>query len=578
MSVKESSFINLQKVTNANELTEFLKTAYSDLTVDILNYWLTNDVRKKLYHPYTISKRSGGDRNILAPYLHLKEIQRLLVKTLDETYQPRQATQGYIKQRDIKTNAQIHKGQHWILRVDLQDFFPTIHRGRVRGLLIKSPFNFSENLADMISKLCTYPTSAVHSSLPQGAPTSPILSNLVCRTLDRDLMQLAKKYRCYYSRYADDLVFSTDRRSFPTALAYMAEGKSQVGASLEKIITKQNFVINIEKTILRNQQSRQMVTGLVVNQKVNVPREKVKELRAILHSWDTKGLDVTSSLFFSKYYLKNRPSNLGPPNFILVIIGRLQHIGYIKGWTDPVYLGLAQKLSALYPDFKLPEPQNDSANQQPHKIILHTEGETDRTHIQSALKNFHEVDKFSSMDINFHSETRLKGDGDLLKACEHLSDAQQQNTHVFVFDRDNPGILNKVADAPNNYKDWGNNVFSLLLPVPENRVGAICIEHYYPDDVLKRETSENRRLYSRDEFDSETSIHKDGGCVVKNLKKTLIIDSDVFDFKSRKSIALSKNDFAKHIQNKVPPFDDVDFSSFELLFKELERINTLNDH
>src|SRR5205814_3311637 len=119
----------------------------------------------------------------------------------------------FIPARSILTNAKPHLRQKFVLNVDLKDFFPTINFGRVRGVLIAKPYCLLPHIATYIARICCR-----DNALPQGAPTSPIISNMICSRLDRQLLRLARQYRCVYTRYADDLTFSTSMPRFPGAL------------------------------------------------------------------------------------------------------------------------------------------------------------------------------------------------------------------------------------------------------------------------------------------------------------------------------------------------------------------------
>ena len=574
MPINKSILERLKNVRSDVALARFLRSGCNDLKlqnikVKDLREWLTGSSRKLLYHSFTIKKRSGASREIKAPHYDLKLAQRILAQAFNQAYSPRIAAHGYIKGRSIKTNAHIHQNQRWVLRIDLEDFFPSIHFGRVRGLLTKPPFDLSDPVAEMIAILCTFPKSRYNNVLPQGAPTSPVLSNLICRTLDRDLMQVAKRYRCYYSRYADDLVFSTDRNNFPSDLVFVDGDAVKVGEALYAVIKKHDFNVNASKILLKNKQARQIVTGLVVNEKVNVPRYKIRETRAMLHSWQQHGEEVAAQQFLEKFDKKNRPDGLYPPQFKQVVRGRVQYIGSIKGWGDPVYLKLAKKLSEVDSDFTFDYRR---VRIKDNKIVLFTEGITDRMHVRAALNHFHSISRYENLNLEFHEDTSINGDDDLMRACKAYADRPQPELYVFLFDRDNNRVIQKVKGSTTLSKDWGNNVFSLILPLPSFRTDPICIEHYYEDKTIRKKNSEGRSLYLKSDFDDRTGRHKEGKVYRSKPKNSLIIDSDVYNLRTGRSMALSKNEFAKLILEKEPPFKSVNFDSFTLLFDELIKI------
>lgn len=218
---------------------------------------------------FDIPKKSGGKRWIAAPIPEIKELQRKLNELFTIVYEPRLSTHGFAMERSIVTNAELHVGARFVFNLDLEDFFPTIHLGRVRGLFLKKPFECKPEAATVLAQLCCH-----NGKLPQGAPTSPIISNLICGKMDVDLQRFARDYACTYTRYADDITFSSDRRAFPPAIATHDEaGKLQVGEALLSIITQNSFVVNEAKLRLQNENRRQIVTGLKVNQFPNVPRK-----------------------------------------------------------------------------------------------------------------------------------------------------------------------------------------------------------------------------------------------------------------------------------------------------------------
>jgi len=186
---------------------------------------------------------------------------------------------------------------------DLTDFFPSIHLGRVRGLFLKKPFECKSAVATVLAQLCCN-----SGKLPQGAPTSPIISNLICGKMDVQLQRFAKENLCTYTRYADDITFSSKRRAFPPAVAYVEEttGKLRVGDGLLSIITQNTFVVNEAKLRLQNANRRQVVTGLKVNRFPNVPRRLLSQVRAMLHAWEKHGLRAAEKEYQAKYDKKHR--------------------------------------------------------------------------------------------------------------------------------------------------------------------------------------------------------------------------------------------------------------------------------
>ncbi len=257
------------------------------------------------YKTFAIPKKSGGHREISAPISALKIIQQKLNQVLHSIYTPKPSVHGFVHDRNIRTNAKVHTRRRYVLNIDLKDFFPSINFGRVRGLFMGNPYYRNAEVATVLAQICCF-----NNQLPQGAPTSPMVSNMICAKLDANLQQLAKRYRCTYTRYADDITFSTTQAEFPKALAYLSEnGKVEVGNELQGIISSNHFEINPEKVRLQTRNRRQEVTGLTVNKFPNVRRQYIRQIRGMLHAWRKYGLESTQNHYRQKYDKKQQPQN-----------------------------------------------------------------------------------------------------------------------------------------------------------------------------------------------------------------------------------------------------------------------------
>lgn len=229
-------------------------------------------------------------RTISSPTPKLKIIQRRLADTLNLIYDAPDAVHGFISNRSIATNAKQHVKKKLILKMDLKDFFPAITAERIRGLFAKNPFNFKGKVLDALTNLVCH-----DGKLPQGAPTSPILSNMICYRMDKALMQLARKNKLKYTRYADDLVFSSTMRSAFSALVnYSDNGDFAINERLNGIIKSNGFSINNKKTGIFGQGARQVVTGIVVNKKCNFRRSDFCYLRNLFFYWKHHGIDAAA--------------------------------------------------------------------------------------------------------------------------------------------------------------------------------------------------------------------------------------------------------------------------------------------
>jgi RNA-directed DNA polymerase len=276
----QDGFRNLEHPEDVAELL--------DVELSSLLYHIRKSPEEGRYETFTLDKSNGGKRKISAPVSALKIIQQKLNQVLQAVYTPKAAVHSFLPNRNVVTNAEQHVKQRFVLCIDLKDFFHSINYGRVWGLLQAVPYELPEDVATVIAQICCH-----DNRLPQGAPTSPIVSNMLCAQLDSELLQLAQDNKCIYTRYADDLTFSTSMRQFPDELATEADnGDVKAGMELREVVDENGFDLNEDKTRLQHEDYRQMVTGLIVNRKVNVPREFVREIRSMLHAWDAHGYEA----------------------------------------------------------------------------------------------------------------------------------------------------------------------------------------------------------------------------------------------------------------------------------------------
>ena len=245
-----------------------------------LRYHLYIYPQDKAYTQFKIPKKSGGYRIITAPQTSLKILQCKLNQVFKSIYKPKFSTHGFTIGKSILTNAQQHLKQGYILNLDIKDFFPSINFGRVRGLLMAKPYDCTQEVATVLAQICCY-----NNELPQGSPCSPIISNMICARLDSQLQRLSSKNRCIYTRYADDITFSTSRYKFPQSLAYFSIESNDfvIGGGAKQIIEDNGFKINLSKVRLQSKYGHQEVTGITVNEKLNINRKYIRNIRAILH-------------------------------------------------------------------------------------------------------------------------------------------------------------------------------------------------------------------------------------------------------------------------------------------------------
>ena len=267
-----------------------------------LNHWIYGTEESKRYSTFYVPKKTGGLRQINAPNENIKILQQKLNTVLQSVYSPKSSTQGFIPGRSVKSNALQHTKRPWVLNLDLDNFFPTIHFGRVRGLFMAKPYDLPESVATVLAHLCCF-----EGRLPQGAPTSPMISNMICAKMDSQLQALARDCNSWYTRYADDITFSTRRNRFPPNLAYFDKiGQVQIGNRLREVIEQNGFSIHSNKVRLHGRHQRQEVTGVTVNDVPSLPRKYTNQVRGMLYAWRKFGLDAAQAEWEAKNAHKHR--------------------------------------------------------------------------------------------------------------------------------------------------------------------------------------------------------------------------------------------------------------------------------
>ncbi len=265
-----------------------------NLTVPKLR-WLAyhNEVATRTHYVrFQIAKRSGGLRELSAPHTTLAQAQRWILKEILNKLPVESSAHGFVAARSILTNALPHVNKAVVLNMDLENFFPTIGFARVRQVF--KGFGYSPAVATVLALLCTesprravtyagqpYLVATGPRGLPQGACTSPALSNQVAKRLDRRIQGLSTKLNLTYTRYADDLTLSSERSDL--SVGYLM-------ARVRHIAEDEGFVVNHAKTRVLRRSAAQTVTGLVVNDKPSVSRTQLRQIRAILHQAQYTGL------------------------------------------------------------------------------------------------------------------------------------------------------------------------------------------------------------------------------------------------------------------------------------------------
>ncbi len=270
------------------------------------------------YVRFKLPKKTGGERLISAPMPRLKGAQQWILENLLEKVELHDAAHGFRRERSIVSNAAPHVGAEVVINLDLKDFFPSIRYKRVKGVF--RGLGFSEAAASVFGLICTEPdieevaldgktyfVATGERHLPQGAPTSPAITNILCRRLDKRLLKMATEAGFKYTRYADDLTFSTS-----------GEAKQNICNVLrrtESIVAHEGLTVHPDKTRVLRRSRQQEVTGVVVNEKANVPKKELKRFRAVLFQIEKDG-------FAGKHWGRSSDvlaSMMGFANFVFMV-------------------------------------------------------------------------------------------------------------------------------------------------------------------------------------------------------------------------------------------------------------------
>ncbi len=292
LAKKETNVQRLQQnempvIETDRALAHFLQIEYR--TLRYLTYH-RDVVTFDNYFRFEIPKKSGGMRQIAAPKTQLKAAQRKILDQILQKAKISDHSHGFIKERSVLTGAKVHRtSPDLLINIDLENFFPTITFARVRGLY--QSFGYSGYIASLLAMICTYcermpleikgETKYIKTSdriLPQGSPASPMITNIICQTMDKRIYCLCQKLGITYTRYADDMSFSYS--GDPDAFA--------IGGflnSIRKIIEAEGFHMKQEKTHVLRKNNRQYITGIVINNEaIGVPKKWVKILKASIHN------------------------------------------------------------------------------------------------------------------------------------------------------------------------------------------------------------------------------------------------------------------------------------------------------
>lgn len=374
----------LDKLKGAQNLADLAKLL--GFTPKGISYILYKMDSGKKYRTFDIPKKSGGVRTIHAPEPQLALLQSRLAKTLYACVHEHKKenlrfwfpSHGFHQGRTIVSNAEVHRRRRFVFNLDLEDFFGTINFGRVRGFFIHDTiFALEPRVATIVAQIACH-----DNALPQGSPCSPVISNLIGNILDSRVLALVRDARCTYTRYADDLTFSTNEKLFPKEIAVNVHGANwEVGKKLAETIEQTGFVINPSKTRMSLRRSRQTVTGLVVNEKANINQDYYRATRAMCNS-----VFQTGSYYKPGNDASTTTDNLNP------LEGALSHIYFVKARRDRSFR--VNKLAKQAGEFSPPRAPEELYRRflfykyfaAPKAPLIVTEGVSDVTYLQCAIR------------------------------------------------------------------------------------------------------------------------------------------------------------------------------------------------
>ena len=381
----------LKQLSSKSELAQLIGVKPSFLT-----YTLYVIRPENQYTTFTIPKKNGGTRTICSPTNNLKSLQSglstLLLDCIDEINELKRKnsknykstlSHGFVRKRSILTNATMHLSKKNVLNIDLQDFFESFHFGRVRGFFIKNNnFKLHPHIATVIAQIACY-----ESKLPQGSPCSPVITNLISHSLDIKLASFARRFSCVYSRYADDITISTCKSIFPEPIMRQEDNAIVLGKKFRNEINRAGFLINKNKTRIQYKNSRQDVTGLIVNKKPNVRKEYWRTVKSQCNSLFHTGAFIQKTVYGQ-------------------INGNLKKLEGKLNFIDQVdYYNRLRQKKRLDPDYQLAKhgyktlPLCSSREKTFRKFLFYKlfygnskptilcEGKTDNIYLKSAISN-----------------------------------------------------------------------------------------------------------------------------------------------------------------------------------------------
>lgn len=526
--------ISFSEIKSRNDFADALQIPRS-----VLTHVLYIAKPESFYESFTIPKKNGEDRIIMAPKGTLKSIQTKLSKQLVEYrasisqkgQEKSNISHGFERGKSIITNAQIHRNKRYVINYDLKDFFDSFHFGRVVGFFEKNKhFLLPYEVAVIIAQLTCY-----NGRLPQGAPTSPVITNLICEILDYRVLKIAKRYKLDYTRYADDLTFSTNYSRFLEVFDSFAK-------ELLQEISNSGFTINQSKTRLLYRDSRQEVTGLVVNKKIGVNREYVKSTRAMAQALYSTGEFTINGIPGTIKQLEGRFGFIDQLDHYNNVIDDAKHDAYLLNGREKQFQEFLFFKTFFFNEYPL--------------VI--TEGKTDIRYLKAALKSLHQkypelickdddgtfrfkisffrrskrwkyffgisMDGADAMKLLYRFFTGQKGVKNYYRLFAEKHKAVQRNPVIMLFDNEMESkrplnkFISEEVKIPSSeqqlFKEQlyyhlipGSKTYLMTHPLPPGKTEAE-IEDLFPTEVLGVKL-DGKSFSTKDKFDTSKFYGKD---------------------------------------------------------------------
>jgi len=542
-----------------------------------LSYILYKHENADKYTEFTIPKKSGGQRTIKCPNEKLKHLQKKLATNLSLCFEEilkahnhnNSLSHGFRKKHSIVTNAYKHRCKRYVFNIDLKDFFETINFGRVRGFFIRnSDFSLDLQVATIIAQIACY-----ENSLPQGSPCSPVISNLIGHLIDIRMANAAKRSGCTYSRYADDLTFSTKNKNFPSSIAVKSDNDQNfwvISDQLNEKVNRLGFEVNHQKTSMRYHVSRQMTTGLVVNEKVNVRREYYKQVRTICHSLFKDGSFFYGNNF-DHFQLDNN-QNISDTRRLESV---LSYIYSVK--TSYEKLNKSEKVSS---DVKKEAPtgiyklyrqflyyKNFYTNKMP---LIITEGKTDVVYIKYAIRKLNQYYPLliSTVENNLVPKVKMhRWSETFTEVCSLAKGTSGQKNIIDLYEKNfakfhNGGLEYPVIILIDNDSGSGK-IFSRLKQNDRTKIFYHVTKNLY---VVPTPISEEKKSTIIEDFFGADALEKElNGKTFNPIENT-------FD----KSIHYSKTVFAESVVAKN--YATIEFDKFRLILDRIVAVINDYDH